>query len=135
MTTNPIIGKTITALEIAADKQALRFVLTDGECIVQCYGDCCSHTWVEHIEMPALGLPAQVVSVEDIAMPDLGSPDEYDVIAYYGCKIITDRGEIIIDYRNSSNGYYGGSLSWPGEYYYAGVFGQNDSKNEWQPVG
>lgn len=30
---NPIIGKTIVALEIAEDRQALRFVLEDAECI------------------------------------------------------------------------------------------------------
>ena len=28
-------------------------------------------------------------------------------------KITTDRGEIVIDYRNSSNGYYGGNLTGP----------------------
>lgn len=136
MKTNPIIGKTITALEIAEDKQALRFVLADNaECIVNADGDCCSYTWIEHIELPALGFPALVVSVEDIAMPDLGEMEGRDVVAYYGCKIVTDRGEIIIDFRNDSNGYYGGDLSWPDDtYYYGGVFGQNKSNHQWQPV-
>ena len=31
-------------------------------------------------------------------------------VAYYGLKITTDNGRAVIDYRNSSNGYYGGSL-------------------------
>src|SRR5690606_18672273 len=118
MTDNPLIGKVITNMEIAADRQALRFALTDGELVVNVDADCCSYTWVEHVELPALGFPAMVLSVTDLDMPD-GSASAFhsdaDVLAYYGCKIVTDRGEIVIDYRNDSNGYYGGSLTWPGE--------------------
>ena len=138
MAQNPLIGKTITDLQIAADRQALRFILTDGECVVLVDADCCSYTWIEHIELPALGFPAVVVSVEDLDMPEQ-PPSQFhkdpDVLAYYGCKIVTDRGELVIDYRNDSNGYYGGSLSWPNDrYFYGGVHGQNVSKQEWQPL-
>lgn len=136
-TENPLVGKIVTKMEIAADRQALRFVLADGEVVANVDADCCSYSWVEHVELPALGFPATVVSVTNIDMPDGTAsafhPDS-DVLAYYGCKIITDRGEIVIDYRNDSNGYYGGSLVWPGEYFYGGVYGQNSSKHEWQPL-
>jgi hypothetical protein len=37
-------------------------------------------------------------------MPDV------DVVAYYGLKITTETGIAVLDYRNDSNGYYGGSL-------------------------
>jgi hypothetical protein len=133
-----IIGKTITALEISSDRQALRFTLSDGASIVvDTDADCCSYTWIEHVELPALGLPAVVLAVEDLEMP-VGAASVFvtapDVLAFYGCKITTDRGEIVIDYRNDSNGYYGGSLSWPTEYHYGGVYGQNKSTHEWQPL-
>jgi hypothetical protein len=134
---NPLVGKTIIGIDIAADRQALRFVTTDGGIVVNADADCCSYTWIEHIELPALGFPSTVVSVEDIDMPDRAASSfhgDTDVLAYYGCKIITDRGEIVIDYRNDSNGYYGGSLVWPEEHLYGGVFGQNISKHEWTPV-
>lgn len=134
---NPLVGKTITGIEIAADRQALRFILADGEVVVDVDADCCSYSWIEHVELPALGFPATVVSVDDIEMPDgTASPfhPDTDVLAFYGCKIVTDRGEIVIDYRNDSNGYYGGSLSWPGGYHYGGVYGQNNSKHEWKPL-
>ncbi len=137
MKTNPLIGKTITAIEIAEDRQALRFLLADGEMIVGTDADCCSYTWVEHVELPALGLPALVTAVEDLDMPE-GAASTFhtdpDSLQFYGCKISTDRGEIVIDYRNDSNGYYGGSLLWPGEYHYGGVFGQNNSEQKWQPL-
>jgi len=128
---NPLIGKTLTGIALADDKEAIRFDTAEGPIIVRVDADCCSHTWVESIELPARGFPATVSAVEDLSMPDLGSPGDGDCIAYYGCKIVTDKGDIIIDYRNSSNGYYGGSLSWPGEYFYGGVHGQNVSEEKW----
>lgn len=127
-----LVGKTIRSIKLADDKEAILFITDQGEVKARCDADCCSHTWIEHVELPALGVPALVTSVEGVDMPDLGSPSEDDVIAYYGCKIVTDKGEIVIDYRNSSNGYYGGNLSWPDdEYFYGGVFGQNVSTENW----
>lgn len=133
--TKSLDGKVIQQVRIADDKKAILFVTDKGEVIAKCDGDCCSSTWIEHLSLPAYGLPARVISVENLNMPDLGSPDEYDVIAYYGCKIVTDKGDLVIDYRNESNGYYGGNLSWPdGSYFYGGVYGQNVSTQQWQDV-
>lgn len=134
MNKNPLIGKVVTGLQIADDRQALRFVLADGEMVVLVDADCCSYTWVENVELPALGFPATVTAVEELDMPEQ-PPSQFhkdpDVLTYYGCKITTDRGEIVIDYRNDSNGYYGGNLSWPGGRFYGGVYGQNVSKQVW----
>lgn len=131
MTKNPLIGKTITDMQIAADRQALKFVLADGEIIVAVDADCCSYTWVEHIELPALGFPAVVISVDDLELPQDANPEstfhkDADFLQFYGCKIVTDRGEIVIDYRNDSNGYYGGSLVWLEDHFFS-AYG-------WQPV-
>lgn len=135
MKTHCLVGKTIKEIKIAADKKALLFVTDDGEIIAKTDGDCCSSTWVEHIELPAMGFPAKVASAEDIDMPNIGSPGEYESIAYYGFKITTDKGIIVIDYRNKSNGYYGGNLSWPDDdHYYGGVNGQNVSEEIWTDV-
>jgi len=132
---NILEGKTLNAIKIAEDKQALLFQTTDGDFKVLCYGDCCSYTWVESIELPALGFPCVVNKVEDLEMPDLGDMEGCDVVAYYGCKISTDKGDLVIDYRNDSNGYYGGNLVWPDEsYFYGGVYGQNISIEEWREV-
>jgi hypothetical protein len=135
---NPLIGKTITGLKIADDRQALLFQTTDGDMVVDVDADCCSYTWIEHVDLPALGFPALVTAVEDLDLPqehkDSTFHKDSDVLAFYGCKISTDRGEIVIDYRNDSNGYYGGDLSWPGEYHYGGVYRQNVSAHNWQDV-
>lgn len=128
-------GKTIDGIEIAEDKQALRFLIRGEEPIIaKCDGDCCSSTWVENVELPVNGFPATVITAQNVDMPDQGDMEGRDVVSYYGFKIHTDKGEILIDYRNESNGYYGGSLEWPGEYFYGGVFSQNVSNEKWQPV-
>lgn len=136
MKKNILVGKTLLEIKIADDKEAILFVTNDGEVIARCDADCCSHTWVENIELPALGFPCNVLAVDDLDLP--GSDDnhaEYECLQVYGCKITTDKGEIIIDYRNSSNGYYGGNLSWPdGGYFYGGVYGQNVSSMKWVSV-
>ena len=132
--TKLLVDKTLTMVELATDSKAIRFTV-DGETVVaKCDGDCCSSTWIESIEMPAAGLPAKIIGVSDLDLPEVDSGDEYVDIKRYGLKLITDKGELVLDYRNESNGYYGGNLSWPGEYHYGGVHGQNESNEDWKPV-
>lgn len=136
MKQNQLVGKSITEIQIASDRKAIRFILADGSSVIaKIDGECCSNSWIESIELPALGFPALVASVDDLDMPDLGDMDSCDVVSYYGLKIDTDRGSIVIDYRNDSNGYYGGNIVWPWDgCFYGGVFGQNVSSEQWGPV-
>lgn len=91
---NPLLGKTITAVYLAADKGALRFDVSGGEPVIaRAYGDCCSHTWIEHVELPETVIGSPVLGAEDIPMPDLGSPDEYECLQYYGFKIRLPRAK------------------------------------------
>jgi len=128
-----LVGKTIINAKIANDDKAILFVTDHGEIVAKADGDCCSSSWIEHVELPALGFPAKVIEVLDIEMPNAaGAADnEDDLLQIYGLKISTDKGDFVIDYRNESNGYYGGNLSWPGDHHYGGVYGQNDSTCEW----
>ena len=127
---NPLIDNTVTKVWLASDGQAIKFDVENGDPIIATAdGDCCSHTWIEGLDMP-IYLLGKVVSVEDLM---LGGDDSGE-LKFYGCKITTDKGVCVIDYRNSSNGYYGGDLVWPGEYHYGGVFDQNVSNNDWKEV-
>jgi predicted GNAT superfamily acetyltransferase len=127
-----LIDKTILNVKIAEDKKALLFITNEGEIIAKAEGDCCSETWIENIEVPAKGFPAKVHSVNAACLRN--EQHKYRTIAFYGFNIYTDRGEINIDYRNASNGYYGGNLSWPDSHYYGGVYGQNISNEEWKEL-
>lgn len=137
MKTNPLIGKTITAVWLAEDRKAIRFDAGEEQIVARCDGDCCSSTWIENIEAPEALIGSPVLAAADLAMPDREyDHDKFEVLAFYGFKITTAKGDCVIDYRNESNGYYGGSLEWPGtdHFYYGGVFGQNVSKEEWRSL-
>jgi len=133
MTQSILVGKTLNNIKIADDSKAILFQITSGDVIAKTDGDCCSSTWVENIEVTIKKFPAQVLSVEYLDLPgSLRDDENYECLQVYGCKIETDQGTIIIDYRNSSNGYYGGNLSWPDDnYFYGGVYGQNISTERW----
>lgn len=129
-----LVGKTITRIMVAKDKGAVLFKTTEGDIVANADGDCCSHSWIESVELPVNGFPAVVSDANDIPLNE--DKDTRDgELAFYGFKITTDKGDIIIDYRNESNGYYGGNLSWPDDgHFYGGVYEQNVSAHEWEAV-
>lgn len=105
-----LVGKKIIGYSLDSDRQVLRFDIDHGDPVVlEAEGDCCSHTWIESIDAPD-NLLGVVQSAEQIDMPDLGDMPGCEVVRYYGLKIVTDKGHVVIDYRNDSNGFYGGSL-------------------------
>lgn len=136
--TNPLIGKTLTAVHLADDRKAIRFDVNDSDPIVaHCDGDCCSSTWIENIENAEALIGSPVIEATVIGMPEREHPEDVnrDVVAYYGFRIRTAKGDCVLDYRNESNGYYGGSLEWPQSiYYYGGVYGQNVSNERWLQI-
>lgn len=105
-----LVGKKIIGHSLDSDRRVLRFDIDHGDQVVlEAEGDCCSHAWIESIDAPD-NLLGVVQSAEEIDMPDLGGMPGCDVVEYYGLKIVTDKGHVVIDYRNDSNGYYGASL-------------------------
>ena len=108
-------GKTITAYELEKSGDYIVFTMNDGSMVrLNAYGDCCSTTWIESLDAPD-ALLGTVKDVREIDMPDRGNIDgkrhkDVHIVQYYGIKITTNKGRCVIDYRNDSNGYYGGSL-------------------------
>ena len=119
---NSLVGKTITGYELEPGGGSLRLDILGGDPVVlEVEGECCSDSWIESIDDDQ-ALLGTVTDVEHIEMPD--SPDrpphpedEYTYRAYYGLKITTNRGRCVIDYRNDSNGYYGGWIYVQGDRY------------------
>lgn len=109
-----IIGKKIDKIEVdAGDQETLVFTVGDEKLIYQGYGDCCSETWFADITGVSALIGGTVTSVETVQMAEVEdgrTRQEHDEI--YGYKIKTDKGYADIAYRNSSNGYYGGSCDY-----------------------
>lgn len=135
-----LVGRVIQSIELATDRQAIRFNFNAGDSVIaRCDADCCSLTWIEDIINPEAAIGAEVITVGDLDLPEelrqttkTGNYEEE--MAYYGFYIETGKGRCTIAYRNSSNGYYGGSLSWPGDHFYGGVHDQNVSNDDWKNV-
>lgn len=133
----PENGILLQGIDVTDDSISLMLKTPQGPIIGVCDADCCSETWIEHIELPPLGFPCKIFAAFNLQMPDErpsrdNEPQEF--IVFYGLKLITDRGEIIIEYRNASNGYYGGSLVWDSKHFYSGVFGQQEPRGNWISV-
>ena len=140
-TPHPLVGKTVQKVFLAEDRKALKFLLADGsEVKAWVDANCCSYTWIEELQGVDQLIGAVVTSVEGVNMPtpegEVETSSGEDTVQFYGTKIHTDKGFMLIDYRNESNGYYGGDLVWDKEeeHYYGGVFGQAVSEEVWKEV-
>lgn len=111
-----MIGKKLAGVELQDNGERITFTFEGGgERSFGVEGDCCSTSWIEHLEVPNDIAGATLLSVDGSA-PITQDHDAHDVdhqddsIEVYNTAFKTDRGEIILEYRNSSNGFYGGYL-------------------------
>lgn len=113
-----LIGKKIVGIYVNGDQERLTFVHPDGNTSTYLtYEDCCSETWFADITGVNVLLGAQVLDVSEVPLEEVDdgrSRQEFD--AFYGVKLRTDKGYADIVYRNSSNGYYGGSIDYVKEH-------------------
>ena len=108
-----LIGMKITGAGLS-DK-GLSLVTAEGQhYLLVPEGDCCSHTWIESVNplKALLGTVTNVQASENVR-PEEEKGGEY--IEFYGLEITTkdaygEEQTAVIDFRNSSNGYYGGYL-------------------------
>lgn len=104
-----IAGDTLLAIENTPEVITLR--TNRHEVRLAAYGDCCSHSWFEHVdEVGAIG--GQITEVtneygDGSALSD-EKTDDYIEVQFFTLK--TTKGRVHIEMRNSSNGYYGGSI-------------------------
>jgi hypothetical protein len=116
-----LIGKTVKALAISNDQSVLVVTHNEGRSVYKTWGDCCSETWIADIVGVCNLIGHTVVKAEDMEVPcvnDGRTRQEED--CFYGIKLTTTGGYVDIIYRNSSNGYYGGSLARETEPLYSG---------------
>ena len=114
------IGRHIKDFWISDNRTEMKFYTDDGTVVIECEPDCCSEAWIEHIDFPECLRDAMVVEVEEIKWHMLeegmlGYSGRQLVDQIYFLKIRTTKGYATIDYRNSSNGYYGTRLNWSKE--------------------
>ena len=107
--------KIIKKVEMEED-QTIVFTTKDGEKIAYvAYGDCCSTSWFAHIAGLKNLLGQRIVEVKErqewtkkeIATAE--AEGDYESLSLYGYLLKTKKGTCDIEFRNESNGYYGGN--------------------------
>jgi hypothetical protein len=109
-----LIGLRVEAMFVTEGEHALALVTDrpadDSILLLDTEGDCCSESWWADATGVMQLLHAKIVSTEDI---ELDTPEDgrsrQDEDQAYGLRINTDHGSCDLIFRNSSNGYYGGT--------------------------
>lgn len=108
-----LIGKTIIGIRVNDDQSVMAFDTDQGTVAYSTYGDCCSETWFADIFGAKALIGGKVSEASEIEMPAYNVEDgrgRQESDSAYGVKIVTDKGQAEVVFRNSSNGYYGGNI-------------------------
>ena len=110
----PLHDKPVESVAIDQDGEHLVFRLVDGRTLTyEAVGDCCSSSWVEHITVPPDLAGSVFDAVAETNMGEKVDDKDWETIRFYQTSFRCPKGEVIVEYRNSSNGYYGGWLEGP----------------------
>lgn len=112
---NAFKDKTIVSMHMTDNRVGFRIDFDDGSHVYgETEGDCCSYSWMEYLDL--VDFPAKVLSgpydSEPVENPAGESEEEHECKQFYATMIDTDKGTIRIEFRNESNGYYGGWINW-----------------------
>ena len=115
-----LIGVTVRTFKVSDDKSEATICGSkddgaEGKLVrykLRCEQECCSSTWIEDVHELSSLIGHTILAVEDLPM--IKEEDDPEVsgnyVTFYGFTMRTEIGVCTIDFRNSSNGYYGGSL-------------------------
>tara|TARA_R110000868_G_scaffold66014_3_gene196968 strand:- start:3348 stop:3761 length:414 start_codon:yes stop_codon:yes gene_type:complete len=102
--------KLFISAEINEDNTVIKLTEKSGDLYyLMATGDCCSETWMENVTGTKDLLNNEILEVKGTDLGEApGTRQDYD--QKYSFIIKTKKGNFEIEYRNSSNGYYGGSM-------------------------
>lgn len=110
-----LIGFRVVGLSVSEGEDTLCIHGEAQHALIVTDADCCSQTWFADITGVENLIGHTIQSFEWIEMPESYNVDDgrgrQKTDEAYGIKITTEAGYCDIVYRNSSNGYYGGSAS------------------------
>jgi hypothetical protein len=118
-----LVGKTVTSIEFP-NNETLIFQTPHRPYRYKATADCCSESWVESMsDDRSVITDAVVQEIRTKEATQDGTRQEVDAVAFV--TIVTDKGYFDIEFRNSSNGYYGGNMDLVDE------TGQTDYDRHW----
>ena len=110
-----LIGRKVLSYKFEDGGEKVVFETDKGKIVYEAFGDCCSSSFFSDITGIDNLLGSEVLEVverqewSDEEIKKAEAQGSYDVLSLYGYLIKTARGTCDIEFRNDSNGYYGGS--------------------------
>lgn len=110
-----LLNKVIKNIFISEGEEYIKFILSNNsEVIYMTDADCCSETWFSDFTGVDCLINEELLEIEDLDLPNdiaLANRSRQEIDKLYGYSFKTKKGYATLEYRNSSNGYYGGSCS------------------------
>jgi hypothetical protein len=114
-----LVGKTVK--KVYMNEHHLKFETDQGNFVYGVEGDCCSRSYFyDFYGIKNLLNNGPITEIKDVELLDEEKPkdDAYEDIKLYGYQITTESPKFgpvtsVFSFRNSSNGYYGGSMQGP----------------------
>lgn len=109
-----LMGRKILGLQLDDAKVYVNFITDQGDVLYGCYADCCSESWINHINGVSELVGGTVEDVDEVDFYALlkvepeATKQDFDQVLFHRVK--TEKGWCTFEFRNSSNGYYGGWL-------------------------
>jgi hypothetical protein len=109
------IGRQVTGVRLSKDRDWIALDLDNGDQLAaDVESECCSETEIRHLSGVDVLLRYPITGFSDDPLPNPVERPERDwpqpSESQYGLTIRTTGGVFTLDYRNYSNGYYGGGL-------------------------
>lgn len=103
-----ILNRPLASIDHEDEYITFKF-LDGGEQTYDVVGDCCSRSWIECVEYPVEDVRGLTI-VEVKYDPYAYESEDCGELKKYATQFLTSKGCIAVEYRNESNGYYGGDL-------------------------
>lgn len=102
-----VIGSVV--LDVTHTKDVITIVTDRGTLTMTAYGDCCSESWFESVDVDPSAIGGSLTEYEESFEGEKEpAADEWAYVKTYFGTLKTSTGRITYELRNSSNGYYGG---------------------------
>lgn len=119
---NELNGSVILTIDISYSHDVIVFETDKGIFAYRTYAECCSDTWINHFTNVKDLYHQEVDHVEKLILDTIdASNSEFsgrqDSERIYGIRFHMKSGRVPeLEFRNASNGYYGGDLELTGEW-------------------
>lgn len=113
-----LIGQTVLEVALAGnyikgDSSYLRIITNGDTFYFFAEGDCCSSSWFYRMKNIKALIGQEVIAIAEGDNSDINTDDgltQQESDSAYSTLLLTRKGGTDITFRNSSNGYYGGTL-------------------------